>query len=86
MTEGMTTAELAEDLGFLQTDDVRHVVSELIDLPDDYIPAEWCVEVRWILDPHGERTAPAPLYWAGHPVSWAGKSPTDGEGDYDFDW
>jgi hypothetical protein len=78
----MTTTELAEDLGFLQDDDVRHVVSELVDLHDDRIPAEWCVEVRRILDPNGERTAPAPLYWRGHPVVWAGKSPTDGEGEY----
>jgi hypothetical protein len=58
------------------------VVVSLPHRGEDVVPAEWCAEVRWILDPRGERTAPAPLYWAGHAVPWAGKSPTDGEGEY----
>lgn len=82
MAEGMTATELAVDLGFLRDDDVRHVLSELVDLHDDVISAELCAEVRSILNPHGERSAPAPFYWPGHPFSWAGKSPTDGEGEY----
>lgn len=91
MAEGMTAMDLALDLGFLQPDDVQVVLSEHlgVDLHDEVIPAVWCVEVRWILDPNGERTAPAPFYWTGHPRSFAGPGPTDGEGDYDdgvFDW
>jgi hypothetical protein len=86
VAEGMTATQLAEDLGFLQDDDVRQVLTELVDLHDEVIPAELCAEVRSILNPNGERTAPAPLYWPGHRVSWAGKSPTDGEGDYPVDW
>jgi hypothetical protein len=91
MTEGMTALDLAEDLGMLQDDDVQHVVVEYLglDLHDEVIPAAVCAEVRDILDPVGERTAPAPLYWGpGHPRSWAGESPTAGEGDYEgmFDW
>jgi hypothetical protein len=90
MPEGMTALDLAEDLGMLQPDDVEHVVVEYLglDLHDETIPAAVCVEVREVLNPNGERTAPAPLYWPGHPVSWAGSSPTSGEGDYEgmFDW
>jgi hypothetical protein len=88
MAEGMTVDELALDLGFLQPDDVRAAVVEYLglDLHDEVLPAAVCVEVRDILDPVGERTAPAPLYWPGHPRSFAGPGPTDGEGDYDFDW
>jgi hypothetical protein len=90
MAEGMTAQDLAEDLGMLQPDDVRHVVVEHLglDLHDEIIPAAVCVEVRDVLNPNGERTAPAPLFWTGHPVSWAGTSPTAGEGDYEgmFDW
>lgn len=90
MTDGMTALDLAEDLGMLQPDDVQHVLAEYlgVDLHDEEIPAAVCAEVRDVLDPVGERTAPAPLYWAGHPRSWAGESPTAGEGDYEgqFDW
>jgi hypothetical protein len=84
----MTALELAEDLGQLQPDDVEYVVSEYLglDVHDEVLPAAVCVEVRDILDPVGERTAPAPLYWPGHPRSFAGPGPTAGEGDYDFDW
>lgn len=90
MAEGMTAQDLAEDLGMLQPDDVQHVVVEHLglDLHDDVIPDAVCAEVRWILNPNGERTAPAWGYWPGHPVSKAGDSPTAGEGDYEgmFDW
>jgi hypothetical protein len=90
MANGMTAQDLAADLGMLQPDDIQWLLSEHlgVDLHDEVIPVEWCVELRWILNPNGERTAPAPFYWRGHPVSWAGESPTAGEGDYDeyFDW
>jgi hypothetical protein len=87
VAEGMTVAELALDLGFLQPDDVVATVVEHLglDVHDDVLPPAVCVEVRDILNPNGERTAPAPLYWPGHPVSWAGTSPTAGEDLYD-DW
>jgi hypothetical protein len=86
----MTAEDLAVDLGMLQPDDVQHVVSEYLglDLHDEVIPAAVCVEVRDVLNPNHERTAPAWWYFPGHPRSFAGKSPTDGEGSYDelFDW
>jgi hypothetical protein len=88
--EGMTAQDLALDLGFLQPEDVQWLLSEHLgqDLHGEVIPVEWCVEVRWILDPNGERTAAAPYYWPGHPRSFEGDSPTAGEGDYEgaFDW
>ena len=62
----MTAAELAEDLGLLQDDDVRAVVESIVDLHDDEIPPEIAAEVRDVLNPHGERTAPAALYWPEH--------------------
>jgi hypothetical protein len=87
---GVTVLELAEDLGFLQPDDVQWTIAEHLglDLHEDFVPSWLCAEVRWILNPVGERTAPAPFYWPGHPLSWAGDSPTAGEGDYEgmFDW
>ena len=90
MAEGMPLDALAEDLGFLQPDDVRATIVDHLglDLHDDVVPAAVCVEVREVLNPNGERTAPAPLYYLGHPRSWAGESPTAGEGDYDgmFNW
>ena len=84
VAEGMTAEELATDLGFLQPDDVQHVVSGYLglDLHDKVLPVSVCVEVRDVLNPNHERTAPAPYYWPGHPVSWAGRSPTDGEAEY----
>jgi hypothetical protein len=84
----MTAQDLAEDLGMLQPDDVQHVLSEHlgVDLHDEVIPAAVCVEVRDVLNPNHERTAPAWFYWPSHPRSFAGKSPTDGEGDYEWDW
>lgn len=85
MAEGMTVDELALDLGFLQDDDLRVLLSEMVDLPDEYVPVEWCVELRWVLDPNGERTAAAPFYWTGHPTSFEGESPTAPEG-FCEDW
>jgi len=86
----MTAQDLAEDLGMLQPDDVQWLLSEHLglDLHDEVIPAAVCVEIRDVLDPNGERTAPAPFYWVGHPVSWEEPAPTGGEGSYDkyFDW
>jgi hypothetical protein len=86
----MTAMELAEDLGFLQPDDVMWLLSEHlgVDLHDDYVPVEWCVELRDILNPNHERSAAAPYYWPGHPRSFESSSPTAGEGSYDdfFDW
>lgn len=66
MTEQVTAAELAEDLGMPQDDDVRAVVESIVDLHDEDIPAEIAAEVRDVLNPHGERTAPAALYWPGN--------------------
>lgn len=90
MTRGVTAQDLAEGLGMLQPDDVQVVVSQYLglDVHDDIIPTAVCVEVRDVLSPNGERTAPAPFYWQGHPLSWAGESPTAGEGDYEgmYDW
>jgi hypothetical protein len=86
----MTAMELAEDLGFLQPDDVQHVVVDYLglDLHDEVIPAAVCVEVRDVLNPNHERTAAAPFYWPSHPRSFESSSPTAGEGSYDefFDW
>jgi hypothetical protein len=88
--EGMTVDELALDLGFLQPDDVVATVVEYLglDLHDEVIPVSVCVEVRDVLNPNHERTAPAPFYWPGHPRSFEGESPTAPEGSYDefFDW
>lgn len=87
MAEGMTAQDLALDLGMLQPDDIQYLLSEHlgVDLHDDVIPTEWVIELRWILDPTWERTAPASFYWAGHPVDF---DPQTGEGDYEgmFDW
>lgn len=87
MADGMTALDLAEDLGMLQSDDVQHVVVEYLglDLHDEVIPASVCVLVREVLNPNGERTAPAPFYWVGHGRSFEGESPTAPEGFYE-DW
>lgn len=84
MNEPVTAAELAEDLGMLQDDDVRAVVAEIVDLHDDAIPPEIAGEVRSVLNPHGERTAPAALYWPGHTATneSGDRSPVRGEGFY----
>lgn len=90
MAEGMTAPDLAADLGMLQPDDIQWLLSEHLgmDLHDEVIPVEWCVEIRDVLNPNHERTAAAPYYWPGHPRSFENESPTAGEGDYEgmFDW
>lgn len=88
MAEGVSVMELAEDLGFLQPEDVEWTISEHLglDLHEDFVPSWLCAEVRWVLNPNHERTAAAPYYWPGHPRSFEGESPTAPEGDYDFDW
>lgn len=85
MPEGMTALDLAEDLGMLQPDDIRHVVVEYLglDLHDEMIPPAVCVEVRDLLSPNGERSAAAPFYWTGHERSFEGESPTAPEGFYE---
>jgi hypothetical protein len=84
----MTVEALAEDLGFLQPDDVKATVVEYLglDLHDEVLPVAVCVEVRDVLNPNHERTAAAPFYWPGHQRSFEGDSPTAPEGFYDFDW
>jgi hypothetical protein len=85
MTEPITPEQLAQDLGMLQPDDVQVCVSDVLglDLHTDEIPPEIAAEVRSVLDPHGERTAPARLYWPGHPAQVPRRrSPTDDEGFY----
>lgn len=83
----ITADELALDLGMLQDDDVRVVVASVVDLDDEEIPDGIAAEVRRVLDPHGERTAPAQLYWPGHvepggSLGIGGASPTRGEAEY----
>lgn len=80
--------DLAADLG-VDPGDVRAVVESIVDLHDEGIPDEIAAEVRAILDPHGERTAPARLYWPGHEETdelgsrgIGSLSPTRGEGIY----
>jgi hypothetical protein len=60
----MTAQELALDLGMLQPDDVQVLLSQMVDLHDDEIPAVWCAEVRDVVNRHGERSVPE-LYWPG---------------------
>lgn len=59
----MSTEDLAGDLG-VDEGDVRVLLRQLgeqaPDMPDDL--AAW---IRQTFDPHGERTAPAGLYWPG---------------------
>lgn len=77
----VTAAELAADLG-VGEGDVQYLVSEMIDLHDDKIPPDICGEIRLMLNPHGERTAPANLYWPGHVEEPRPASPTAEEGFY----
>jgi hypothetical protein len=55
-----TTADLAAE----DTGDVD-VVLEQLGERDPQPPEELAGFVRQLLDPHGERTAPAGLYWPG---------------------
>ena len=85
MTELNTAAALAEDLGMLQDDDVRAYISDVLelDLHDAEIPPEIAADVRTAFNPHGERTAPANLYWPGHDELPGPQTPTSEEGSYD---
>lgn len=60
---GYPVAELARDLG-VSPGDVRTVLAWL-GVAGTQLTPEQCGEVRQILDPHGERTAPALIYWPG---------------------
>jgi hypothetical protein len=85
-----TIADLAAGLGLDEGD--IDVVLELLgeDEPDLHaaeLPDDVASFVRRLLDPHGERTAPATLYWPGNeplPREWGplGPNPTAPEGDY----
>jgi hypothetical protein len=91
MTNPIPAAALARDLGMLQPDDVEVYISEVLglDLHDEDIPAEVAADVRTAFNPHGERTAPARLYWPGNvetdEIEGEGigaRSPVRGEGHY----
>lgn len=60
---GYPLAELARDLG-VSPGDVKAVLATL-GVAGDRLTPEQCGEVRSVLDPHGERTAPAYLYYGG---------------------
>jgi hypothetical protein len=57
------TEDLAADLG-VDEDDIlvllRQLGEQTPEPPDDLVEF-----LRWLLDPHGERTAPANLFWPG---------------------
>ena len=87
---GYPVAELARDLG-VSPGDVRTVLAWMGVASIELTPEE-CGAVREILDPHGERTAPAGLYWgtAAHPpppggMGLQGSSATHWE-DGPYDW
>jgi hypothetical protein len=84
VAEPITPAQLAEDLGQLQADDVRAYICDVLglDLHDDEIPAEIAADVYRAFDPHGDRTAPARLCWPGHDEDPRPPSPTGEEGFY----
>jgi hypothetical protein len=77
-----TTADLAADLGVDEGD--VDVLLELLGEQARDLPAELAAFLRDILDPHGERTAPAGLYWpTGEPrrsYGLGGPDPTTPEG------
>lgn len=86
----ISVEDLALDLA-VHPGDVVVIVESLVDLHDDDIPDVIAAEVKSVLDPHGERTAPAGFYWPGHPAEIPdpdeprgvmGMSPTRGEGFY----
>ncbi|RTL65852.1 MAG: hypothetical protein EKK42_20110 [Pseudonocardiaceae bacterium] len=52
------TAEQVARVLYVDPEDVRYLVSEMIDLDDELIPSEYVGELHRILDPHGERTVP----------------------------
>ena len=57
------TEDLAAELG-LDEGDVRVLLRQLGEQTPD-IPDELAAFIRQAFDPHGERTAPAGLYWPG---------------------
>ena len=85
-----TIADLAADLDIDEGD--IDVVLELLgeDEPDLHaaeLPDDVASFVRRLLDPHGERIAPATVYWLGNePLPGSGDrwapNPTAPEGDY----
>lgn len=58
-----TSEDLAADLG-LDEGDVRVLLRQLGEQTPE-MPAELTDWIRRTFDPHGERTAPAGLYWPG---------------------
>lgn len=58
-----SSAELAVELG-LDAGDVRVLLRQLGEQTPD-MPDELAAWIRQAFDPHGERTAPAGLYWPG---------------------
>lgn len=70
-------AKLAVDPGDVRVIAAQHGVWA------EHLAPQQAYDVQRVLDPNGERTAPAALYWPGHP-DWAREtnSPTEGEGDY----
>ena len=61
-----TTADLADDLGVDEAD-VALLLARLAeddpDLASGTVSDDTASFIRQLLDPHGERTAPAGLYW-----------------------
>ena len=58
-----TTSDLAADLGINEGD--VDVVLELFDEHGPELDDDDAEFLRRVFDPHGERTAPAGLYWPG---------------------
>jgi hypothetical protein len=63
-----TTADLAADLRVDEGDIallLDHLAEDDPDLAGDAVSDEAASFIRQLLDPHGERTTPAGLYWPG---------------------
>lgn len=60
---GYPVAELARDLG-VSPGDVKTVLAAM-GVAGDLLDPQTCGAVADVLDPHGERTAPALLFWGG---------------------
>jgi hypothetical protein len=58
-----TTMDIAEDLGVDEGD--VDVLLEQLGESEQELPDDLAGFLRRLLDPHGERTAPAGLYWPG---------------------
>jgi len=78
--------ELAADLG-VDEGDIRVLLRQLGEQTPD-MPDELAEFLRLMFDPHGERTAPAGLYWSGaddephRAYGLGGPDPTAPEGGY----